>query len=289
MSDTENENICQFGSKPTSAHKSWVFTLNNYTPQEWNFLTNLEVTRSALGKEVGDSGTSHIQGLLVFQRAYRFTGIKKLLPRAHIERCKSIMHAWNYCIKDGNFHITDNRRQGQRNETTDYRDAIKSGHNDRYLCDNHPVCFLKFSRTQAMRQAYQNPRTEMTKCVILYGQTGTGKSSYCKLTFPDADWIEYDGRFFSTYTNQKVVIFDDQDLSKFTPELIKRLINHTPMKIRVLGAYAEWNPELVVFTTNYLPSWLDDPAIKRRVKIQHTEKDKFTYEIFDTFDNKINL
>lgn len=290
MTVADRENLLQYGVKPTSAHKSYVFTLNNYTPEEFNFIKNLECTRLAVGKEIAPSTlTPHLQGFVVFPKAYRITGLKKLLPRAHWERCKSSTHAWNYALKDGDFHIVDNRTQGQRNESTAYRDAIKSGSTDRELCDLHPACFLRYSRTHAMRQAFQKPRSLMTKCIMLIGKTGTGKSTYCKSSFPDADWLEYDGRFFSTYTNQDTVIFDDQDLSLFSPELVKRMINHTPMKIRVLGAYAEWNPKLVVFTSNYLPNWMKDDAIRRRVRIQHSEIDKFTYEIHDTSDNVINL
>lgn len=260
--------------KATSVHRTWCFTINNWTEEEYKSLLAFDVTRRAVGREhdVG-SGTPHLQGFISFPKGYRLSGLKKLSPRAHWEVCVSPPHAWNYCVKEGSFHITDNRNQGKRTDIAGYRDAIKEGRDDKWLADHFPGLFLRFTRTNAMRAAYLVPRDKMTKCIMYYGPTKTGKSTLVKKKYPDADWLDYDGRFFSQYRNKEVVIFDDCDLGKFSPELIKRLINHVPMKIRVLGSYQEFNPKLIVFTTNYLPKWLSDEACKRRIEIIETEFD----------------
>jgi len=262
----------EFGSKATSVHKTWVFTLNNYTEPEVQTLLHFEVTRLALGREIAPTtGTPHLQGFIAFAKGYRFSGIKKLNPRANWSKCISPMHAWNYMLKENDWTIIDNRKPGSRTDVDDYRDMIKAGASDRELADRHPGLFLRYSRTQNMRNAYITPRTEMTKCIVLFGKTGTGKSTYVKKTYPDADWLYYDGRFFSQYRNRDVVVFDDPTLVfrkrlLWDNDLFKRLINHTPMVIRILGSYQVWNPKLVIFLVNYWPAeYYHDEAIKRRI------------------------
>lgn len=253
---------------PVSVHKSWCFTINNYTSQDEDFVKNLECQRLAVGKEVGENDTPHLQGFVVFKKGYRFSAMKKLFPRAHLQVAKSWQHAWNYCIKDGNFIIKNNDSQGQRTDIENYRDAIKSGYTDRQLCEEFPSEFLRFNRTREMRNAYTLERMEMTECLWIWGKAGSGKSTYVKENYPDCDWLEYDGKFFSHYKNRDVVVFDDIDMTTISRTLFLKLVNHIPYKLRVMGAYQEWNPKTLIIITNDHPSmWIhyDDPAVKRRI------------------------
>lgn len=253
---------------PTSVHKSWCFTINNYSDQDIRFVENLECQRLAVGKEIGESKTPHLQGFVVFKKGYRFSAMKKLFPRAHLQVAKSWQHAWNYCIKDGNFTIKNNDHQGARTDIQNYRDAIKAGATDRELCEQFPHEFLKFSRTDRMRKAYSEPRTWMTECIWIHGLPGSGKSTYVKETYPDADWLEYDGKYFSDYNNRDVVIFDDIDMSIISRTLFLKLVNHIPYKLRIMGAYQNWNPKKVIIITNDHPrEWIHyyDAACKRRI------------------------
>lgn len=90
--------------------RSWCFTLNNYTEKDIQFLKDLEKTYMCVGKEVGESGTPHLQGYITFNRTYRLPQLKKLMPRAHLEVAKS-KDAMNYCMKEGDYIKQDNRRQ----------------------------------------------------------------------------------------------------------------------------------------------------------------------------------
>jgi len=254
--------------EPTSVHKSWCFTINNYTDNDIAMVKNLECQRLAVGEETGESGTPHLQGFVIFKKGYRFSGIKKIFPRAHLQVAKSWQHAWNYCIKDGKFHIVNNDSQGKRNDVVQYRDAIKSGASDRELCDQFPHEFLKFNRTDRMRQAYLEERTWMTECLWIHGIAGSGKSTFVKENYTSIDWLEYDGKYFSSYRNREVAVFDDIDMSTISRSLFLKLVNHIPYKLRVMGAYQEWNPKKVIIITNGHPSeWIhySDPACRRRI------------------------
>lgn len=54
-----------------------------------------------VGKEVGESGTAHLQGFIKFKEMKRLSAVKKLLPRAHWEAAKgSDQQNLDYCSKE---------------------------------------------------------------------------------------------------------------------------------------------------------------------------------------------
>lgn len=86
-------------------HRNYTFTLNNWTSVEYKMLVEQFSSDSYIyGKEVGPSGTPHIQGYLSFKAPRSFAAIKKLIPRAHIEVAKGTKKQnFIYCSKDGEF------------------------------------------------------------------------------------------------------------------------------------------------------------------------------------------
>lgn len=86
--------------------RAYAFTLNNWTSEEYNNLMEQFSANSEyiFGKEIGESKTPHIQGYLYFKYPRSFDAIKKLIPRAHIERAKgSKKDNFIYCAKDGDY------------------------------------------------------------------------------------------------------------------------------------------------------------------------------------------
>lgn len=92
-----------------SPKKHWVFTLNNPSPGDDGGLWLLPYDYAVLGNEVGESGTPHIQGYVVFKKKYRLAQLKAYSPQGH--RChwepqsqySTPAQAAEYCMKDGNF------------------------------------------------------------------------------------------------------------------------------------------------------------------------------------------
>lgn len=86
----------------------WVFTLNNYTQEEYDKLStifNERIKYLVFGIEVGDSGTPHLQGYIVLVNRIRLSSLRELVSlRAHFEPAKgSHLQASAYCKKDGRF------------------------------------------------------------------------------------------------------------------------------------------------------------------------------------------
>lgn len=87
--------------------RHWCFTINNWTSDDEHLLKNLgdNVSYLVFGYEVGDSGTHHLQGYVVFPKVKRFNEAKGALPGgAHLEPKRgSVKQASEYCKKDGLF------------------------------------------------------------------------------------------------------------------------------------------------------------------------------------------
>lgn len=86
--------------------KYWCFTLNNYTELEVQKLTALsypdEIKYIVFGKEVGESGTPHLQGYVEFGKRVRYERVRDIVGlRAYVaRRIGTGLQASNYCKKD---------------------------------------------------------------------------------------------------------------------------------------------------------------------------------------------
>jgi len=85
--------------------RRWCFTLNNYTEVDLSqCLTRFHEAQYAIGKEVGESGTPHLQGYLEFKFQKDFKWLQEQIPGAHIEKAKGKRDVnYAYCTKEGDF------------------------------------------------------------------------------------------------------------------------------------------------------------------------------------------
>jgi len=142
-----------------SRGKRWVFTLNNYTEGEKQLLNDLcdseQVTYGVLGYEVGESGTPHVQGYVIFSDAKNFTQAKRLLgPRIHLEISKGTpAQASDYSKKDGNFDEhgeCPGQSQGKRSDWERLREWCKTQTKhpaDVELLEEFPSLFGRYKKS----------------------------------------------------------------------------------------------------------------------------------------------
>ncbi|AXH76773.1 MAG: putative viral replication protein [Taphiavirus pestrotis] len=91
-----------------SQSKRWCFTHNNPTADSRLVLTttlsNDNVLYAILGDEVGEQGTPHCQGFVVFKTNKRFNAVRNLLPGCHLEIARgNNKQASDYCKKEANY------------------------------------------------------------------------------------------------------------------------------------------------------------------------------------------
>ncbi|QSX73076.1 replication-associated protein [Delphin virus 1] len=92
--------------KQDTLKRMWIFTLNNYSEENVKhikqYFNDDRCTYAIVGKEIGESGTPHLQGYVHLKKAVRFTALKKVLPKAHWEAARgSDTDNQKYCSKDG--------------------------------------------------------------------------------------------------------------------------------------------------------------------------------------------
>lgn len=123
-----------------SQSKFWCFTLNNPTAADEArisvFFSSRFVTYGVYGREIGESGTPHLQGYLILNRARRLSYLRNhVSDRAHFEIARgSPQQASDYCKKDGDFVEEGDlpeSRQGRRSDLDDGIDWIKE-----FVADN---------------------------------------------------------------------------------------------------------------------------------------------------------
>lgn len=76
--------LANWNNTEATKSRAWVFTLNNYTEEDIQTYLQCPLLKwVVIGKEVGESGTPHLQGYMRFENCVRRATLQKLNPRAH--------------------------------------------------------------------------------------------------------------------------------------------------------------------------------------------------------------
>lgn len=193
-------------------------TINNWTQEEFDKVRNYAmVTYGIIGKEKGENGTPHLQCYLELKNSVKFTTMKRLWPRAHIENRKgSGEQASNYCKKEEDFvEWGELKNQGKRTDLEDLASLVKEGMSAEEICMAEPMSYHVYGRTLNKIEEIVNRkkfRTWQTKGLWLYGPTGVGKTRYWSENWnPEEDYkLNFnDNGFWDGYVGQKRVIIDE--------------------------------------------------------------------------------
>lgn len=132
--------------------KNWTFTLNNPTPGDEQRLQALgdPVVYLIAGREVGDSGTPHLQGYVSFSVRKRLAQVKTVLGNnPHVEVARNPNAAIEYCKKDGDFFEVGEAPTGSgaRSDIDAFKDDVKQGNHDlASIREIHSEVYAKYPR-----------------------------------------------------------------------------------------------------------------------------------------------
>ena len=245
--------------------KHWCFTLNNYGSEDEERIEGLfgrqeiGVKYICYGREVGETGTAHLQGFVSFDKRRTLAFVRRhISDQAHFESAKgSPTQAAAYCKKEGDFYEAGEcpGGKGTRTDIASCVEAIKNGASRRDLIENHPGTYGRYHKmcNEAIR-IFSEKRTWQTKCVVYWGKTGTGKTRkvYDENGF-DKVYKHLGGRWFDGYEGEDIVLFDDFDGSVFQLNYLLQLIDRYPMVVEVKGGTVNFKPRTVYFTSNKDP------------------------------------
>lgn len=152
----------------------YCFTINNYTAADeracCDYFAGPRVRYGIYGREIGSSGTPHLQGFLILRSASRRSAVSRALPRAHLEIARGTsVQARDYCKKDGDFHEvgTFPDSQGKRSDLDtliSWCDDFITEHGraptSPDIAKHQPHAYLKYPRFRALA-AHRAPQRRL--------------------------------------------------------------------------------------------------------------------------------
>jgi len=275
---------------PLARH--WCFTLNNPTIDEEEIIERLEqlgFIYTVFQLEVGEQGTPHYQGYVIWKEKQRLTAVTPLfaahwsIARGTPEQNKA------YCTKPesrlGDFcesGLFPETQPGKRTDLDKLHSRLKE--NERLSLQSYATEFFSlFARYPDLSERYYDatlpPRDPETpfRTWLLIGPPGTGKSRLslhlAKLCGGGEPFRHSNIKWFDGYRGERTVIFDDFCGSSLSFSIFKRVLDRYPFRVELKGTTREMVATNFIITTNQEPSswWKeevtgsDKSAIFRRI------------------------
>jgi len=251
--------------------KNWVFTWNNpeydaEPPNVWP-----DVRWGVWQHEVGESGTPHYQGYVVFTKNTRLAWLVEHLPpgihwmirrgtheeaKAYSTKTETRTHGPWFVNPD------DEPQQGKRSDLAEVAEYIKT-HNTKETAEAFPSLFIRYNKGLI---AYRNiiKFTERkvgdehkTKLIIYWGIRGSGKSQLAKTQHPGAYALmrprTKDGGCWWDGYEQQDTVFIDEFFGWMPPDLLCRLVDDGPAQVETKFGTVPFNSKRIIMTSNKDP------------------------------------
>lgn len=259
--------------------KKFCFTLNNYSEAEEQAIRTHVTLRAAyaiVGHEVGEKGTPHLQGYVNLKKQSRFSTIKKMIPRAHIEKARGTdQDNKAYCSKAGNFwEVGELQTAGKRNDLTAPCEALKAGQKLTAVAAANPEIFVKHHRgLEALAALVQKPRDPDNPPVVMwiYGPAGVGKTRFVFDSIAHSQIYMKDSTvWWNGYEQQYCICLDDFDNGIPYRDLL-RLLDRYPYQAQIKGGYVNINSPVIIITCEFPPShyWVENTFTQVRRRLTH--------------------
>jgi len=272
--------IGQMTSSTSVRSRGWCFTINNPTDEDHASIQKLveDAQYVIVGNEVGSEGTPHLQGYCFYKNTTRFSRIKDILPRAHIEKQKgNNIAAIDYCKKD-----EDYKEWGIPPENNNQKEkwssiiALAESGNLEAIKSQHPrIYFQHFEKIQSFLVREIMILDGELEHEWWYGPTGTGKSSKVWNDHP-IHYAKKKNKWWDGYRDQDVVVIEEwsPNFHMLGSEL-KIWADRYPFPAEIKGGSLQnIRPKKIIVTSNYtidqcFPATEDSSPLKRKFKVIH--------------------
>ena len=285
--------------------RRWVFTLNNYTPEEENKLKELECEWMIFGHETAPTtGTPHLQGAFTFSKKKTEAWIHKQLARLSVKVMNGTPEEnKTYCTKQDSSGYFEKgtmpkpqSHAGGKATQEKWKNAIEAAKQGNFEDIPYDL-WTKYMRTykQMYSDARQDPSMKdytdkdlKDHFLWLWGPTGTGKSHTAhriaeELEPNEMPYLKDLNKWWNGYDHQKVTIIEEADpkrcehLASFFKKWADKWAFTAECKGTVIPAC---RPEYIIVTSNYpleecFPNENDYEPLKRRFTVQHLESRNF--------------
>lgn len=260
--------------------RSVVFTINNYTEDDVTSLKEMNgVSYLCFGKEVGASGTPHLQGYMEFTSPKKASTLQKRFrkrmhfearrgsPKQCVEYCKKGSQSkdeWkslgvkgpNYGVEADVYEHGELSHQGRRDDLTPVYDAIMAGSPINQVAIDFPNQWIKYHK--GFLDFYNRTKTHRAICPIVYwfyGEAGAGKTSAAVQRFVGDYFIKNsESVWWDGYTQQTCIIIDDFDFNeKIGFRNLLRIMDSFQYQVEVKGSTVALNSKYLIFTSDSHP------------------------------------
>ncbi len=249
--------------------RNYVFTFNNSQDRLPRLGDNVRYI--CWQPETGENGTPHLQGYIELKQPMRIPAAAAATGLTHatlLPRRGTRDQARDYCRKpaSGGAKVTGpfqelgtwRTAQGKRTDLDDVAAAIRAGTELRDLVEEYTSTFIRYPNgiTRALAILQPSPPRSAPLVLILYGDTGTGKSRACAQVYPEAYWYPrpQNGHAYALgYAGQRTIIFDD--FYSWVPyDLLLRICDRNSLQLNVMGGAMTCLATTIIFISNKNPS-----------------------------------
>lgn len=244
--------------------RNYCFTLNNYLPEDENLFKELEgVKYMVYGREVGECGTPHLQGYIVFDWQKTFSAVKKIHSRCHWEVAKGDADSnREYCTKDNDYVEVglipmSQKRKGEANAER-WSEAKKAAIEGR-IEDVPDDIFIQYYRTlKEIKKDYMIKPLDLDglENYWIWGKPGCGKSRSARERFPDF-YSKMMNKWWDGFQGEENVLIDDFELDgKVLGHHLKIWGDRYAFVAETKGGAINIRPKRIIVTSNYSPEMI---------------------------------
>lgn len=258
-------------------NKSWVFVINNYTEDDITCVKAVPCQRIVCFTEVGESGTPHLSGAVIFTRNIRMKAVCTALGgRASCHKMKGTWAQQDYHIKEGRtmIRMEDNSKQGQRTDLKRFYSDIMEGKDEEQIAVDNLGAYCKYTKAYNrlcfLRDKKRARKWRDVKVIVLSGKTGHGKT---KRAMDDGAylWSPCKPEWWDGYDRDDVICIDEF-YGQIPISRLLRLLDGHPVRLPVKGGFtwAMWTKVYITSNVKVEDWYLGVPegvraALKRRI------------------------
>lgn len=219
-----------------------------------------------------ESGLLHLQGYCELSAPRKFTYLKSHWPHfasAHFERRQGTAEeAIAYCQKDdtrvaGPWEWGRRAQQGQRSDLSELSSKLMAGSSVEDVALEHPNSFIRYGRgirdldsIIRKKKKSEEPVPEFIEVIVLWGESGSGKTECAKRCFPGAySFMPQRGQttWWPDYAGEETIIIDEF-ANNFQFHYALRLINEYGLKVESKGGIT------TLFAKRFVITAMDPPT-----------------------------